>query len=216
VTDTSAGSLVALAGLGAFHGINPGMGWLFAVALGLQEGKREAVWRALLPLGAGHGLAVGAAVVVAAVSGLVLSGELLKYVVAALLILLGCQRLIRHRHPRFGGMRVGMAGLTAWSFLMATAHGAGLMVVPVVLGMGATALQAQPIGHVHVAGPVVGMRDAVTATLVHGAAYLAVTAAIAVIVYEKVGLGLLRKAWINLDFLWAIALIVTGLVTLVV
>ena len=214
--DASIGSLATLAGLGAFHGINPGMGWLFAVALGLQEGRRGAVWRALLPLGAGHGLAVAATVLIAVASGLVLSGELLKYIVATLLILLGCQRLVRHRHPRVAGMRVGMAGLTVWSFLMATAHGAGLMVVPVVLGMGATAVAAEPICHVHAAGPAVGMHAALAATLVHGAAYLAVTAAIAVIVYEKVGLGLLRKAWINLDFFWAIALIVTGLLTVLV
>src|SRR3970282_1093788 len=90
--------------LGAFHGINPGMGWLFAVARGLQEGRRLEVWRALLPLATGPTLGLGA------------------------------RRLIRHRHPRLGGMRVGMAGLTSWSFLMATAHGAGLMVVPVLLG----------------------------------------------------------------------------------
>jgi hypothetical protein len=211
--DLSLFSLGTLAGLGAFHGVNPGMGWLFAVALGLQEGRRGAVWRALVPLGAGHGLAIGVAVVVAAAMDVVLSGDVVKYIAALLLVLLGCERLVRHRHPRFGGMRIGAVGLTVWSFLMATAHGAGLMVVPVVLGM-----QAAPEGaacHIHGAPPATASA-ALAATLVHGVAYLAVTAVIAIVVYEKVGLGLLRRAWINLDFFWAVALIITGLITAIV
>jgi hypothetical protein len=211
--DLSLFTLGTLAGLGAFHGVNPGMGWLFAVALGLQEGRRGAVWRALVPLGAGHGLAIGVAVVVAAAMDVVLSGDVVKYIAALLLVLLGCERLVRHRHPRFGGMRIGAVGLTVWSFLMATAHGAGLMVVPVVLGM-----QAAPEGaacHIHGAPPATASA-ALAATLVHGVAYLAVTAVIAIVVYEKVGLGLLRRAWINLDFFWAVALIITGLITAIV
>src|SRR5262245_50665605 len=124
-------SLYALmVGLGAFHGLNPGMGWLFAVALGLQEGRRWAVWRAMLPLGLGHGLAVGVTVLVAVLAGAVMPMGALRVGVGVLLVGLGIAKLMRHRHPRYGGMRVGMAGLTAWSFLMASAHGAGVMVVP--------------------------------------------------------------------------------------
>ncbi|HEY8551391.1 MAG TPA: hypothetical protein VIL35_15650 [Vicinamibacterales bacterium] len=206
-------SLAALAGLGAFHGINPGMGWLFAVALGLQENRRAAVWKALLPLGTGHALAVAAVVLVAAAGRMVLAGDAVKYGTGVLLLLLGVQRLVRHRHPRFGGMRVGLAGLTAWSFLMATAHGAGLMVVPHVPGMAAAPAEGAAC---HTAAAGVNGMAAVTATVVHALAYLGVTALIAVFVYERVGLGLLRRAWINLDFLWALALLGTGLLTMLV
>ncbi len=196
----------ALLMLGAFHGMNPGMGWLFAVALGMQEHRAAAVWRALAPLTLGHVLAIGAALLTAVVAGVALPANVLKYAVAALLIGLGALRLLRHRHPRLGGMRVGMARLTAWSFLMATAHGAGLMVVPVFLGMAAPA----EAGHsCHTAGAATGL----AATAVHGAGYLIVTAAVAWIVFEKLGLGLLRKAWVNLDVIWAAALVATGAVT---
>src|SRR5215831_3937949 len=121
--------------LGAFHGINPGMGWLFAVALGMQERELGAVWRALIPLTLGHGLAIGAVVLVAAAAGIALPAASFKLPVAFTLGALGIYRLIRHSHFTGGGMRVGFRGLTAWSFLMATCHGAGLMVLPLFLGM---------------------------------------------------------------------------------
>jgi hypothetical protein len=126
------GTLIAL---GAFHGINPGMGWLFAVALGMQERRRGAVLRALVPLGVGHALAVAGAVGIAVAIGFVIPLGWLRWPIAAVLVSLGVLRLFRHRHPRWGGMRVSTGGLTMWSFLMATAHGAGLMVVPVFIGM---------------------------------------------------------------------------------
>ena len=112
--------------LGAFHGINPGMGWLFAVALGMQERRQTAVWRALIPLTLGHGLAIGAVVLVAVAAGVAVPAASLKLPVAVALVALGVFRLVRHRHFRGGGMRVGVWGLTVWSFLMATCHGAGL------------------------------------------------------------------------------------------
>lgn len=114
----------ALALLGAVHGLNPGMGWLFAVARGLQERDRRAVWGALLPLAAGHALAIAAAIAVAAVLGLALPADGLRWMVAATLLIFGLLRLRRHRHPRGMGMRVGAGDLTLWSFLMASAHGA--------------------------------------------------------------------------------------------
>src|SRR5690242_9954416 len=125
--------------LGAFHGINPGMGWLFAVALGLQERRLGAVWRALIPLTLGHALAIAVAVLVAVVAGAALPVASLRLPVAVTLGTLGGYRLVRHRHFTGGGMRVGMGGLTTWSFLMATCHGAGLMVLPTFLGMAAPA-----------------------------------------------------------------------------
>lgn len=205
--DHDLSSLVVLAGLGAFHGVNPGMGWLFAVALGLQEDSRRAVWRALGPLGVGHALAVAAVTVVAMISGLVVPPHVLQSAVGALLIGLGLSRVARHRHPRFGGMRVGLAGLTIWSCLMATAHGAGLMVVPVVMGMSHG-------GDASHAPATAAATTALAATLAHGLGYLLVTGAIAVVVFEKVGLRLLRHAWLNIDLIWAVALVVTGLVTI--
>ena len=137
--ETTLASLLTLAGLGAFHGLNPGMGWLFAVALGMQEAKRSAVWRALIPLTLGHGLAIAAAIGVAMIAGTALTPAMLRWPVAVLLVSLGIRQLYRHLHPRWAAMRVGMGGLTLWSFLMASAHGAGLMVLPVFLSMTAAA-----------------------------------------------------------------------------
>jgi hypothetical protein len=198
--------------LGAFHGVNPGMGWLFAVALGMQERRSAAVWRALPPLAAGHALAIGAALAVASAAGVVISVSRIRWPVAALLIGMGVYRLFRHRHPRGGSMRVGAAGLTTWSFLMASAHGAGLMVVPVFLG-----LSSPGAGFSCHGGTVTGAEGAWTATLatgLHGVGYLLVTAVAAWAVYAKLGVGLIRKAWINLDLIWAAALIATGGFTL--
>jgi hypothetical protein len=203
---------LTLAGLGAFHGLNPGMGWLFAVALGMQEGKRSAMWRALLPLALGHGLAIAAAIAVAMLAGTALSPKVLRWPVALLLAALGVRQLYRHVHPRWAAMRVGMGGLTLWSFLMASAHGAGLMVLPVFLSM--TAAAEGPSCHAR--GASAHAAAGAAATLAHGAGYLAVTALAAWIVVDRVGLGLLRKAWINLDVIWAGALIVTACLTLLV
>jgi hypothetical protein len=200
-----------LIGLGAFHGINPGMGWLFAVALGMQEHRRDAVLRALVPLGAGHALAVAGAVGAALAAGTVIPLGWLRWAVAGVLVSLGVLRSLRHRHPRLAGMRVSMDGLMVWSFLMATAHGAGLMVVPVFVGMS----MADQGGHTHhMAATGTGAGTALLATGLHAVGYFAVTAFMAVLVFEKLGVGILRRAWINLDVIWAAALIVTGIVTL--
>jgi hypothetical protein len=198
-----------LLALGAFHGVNPGMGWLFAVALGMQERARRAVWRALLPLGIGHALAVALAIAVALAVGTVVPVESLRWPVGGVLIAFGVSRLIRHKHPRWASMRVGMGGLTLWSFLMASVHGAGLMVVPVYLTMAASAGT-----DCHATGAATTPSAALTATAVHAAGYLVVTGVIAVVVFEKLGLGLLRRAWVNLDLIWAMALIATGLASL--
>ena len=199
--------------LGAFHGINPGMGWLFAVALGMQERRLGAVWRALIPLTLGHALAIGAVVLAAAAAGVAMPAASLKLPVAVTLGAMGVYRLVRHKHFTGGGMRVGMRGLTVWSFLMATCHGAGLMVLPAFLGMAAPAHGASCHG---AAAASANAAAAATATLVHGAGYLLVTAFLAWLVFEKVGVGILRKAWFNLDFIWAAALIATGVLTVAV
>ena len=192
--------------LGMFHGINPGMGWLFAVALGMQERSRRAVWWALVPLTLGHALAMAAVVAVAVLLGVAMPAETLKWPVAATLAGLGVYRLYRHQHVRGAGMRVGMMGLTGWSFLMASCHGAGLMVLPFLLRI--TTVSAHTGHHHAAAGP-----DAIAGTAVtilHMAGYLVVTALVAVVVYERLGLHLLRKLWFNLDLVWAAALIATA------
>lgn len=211
---------LGLAGLGALHGINPGMGWLFAVALGLQERKGSAVWRALPPLALGHGLAIAAVLALAVAAEWVIPLDGLRWIVAGLLLTLGVYRLFRHGHPRYGGMQVGARELTLWSFLMASAHGAGLMVLPIALGMRRDQGMAAPgphSGHGNHLEPIsmaaAGGFDAVPIALVHTLAYLLVTGLVALIVYRKLGLRLLRTAWINLDLIWAGALILTAIVT---
>lgn len=192
MTDAAAASWPALLALGAGHGINPAMGWLFAVALGLQRGSRRAVWSALGPLAVGHAAAIASAIIAAGVVGLVLPLATLRWVTAGLLVCLGGYRLVRARHITYGGMRANGRELAGWSFLMASAHGAGLMVLPLVLGEWSGLLAA----------------------LVHSAGYLLVTGAIAALVYERIGLGFLRRGWINLDLVWAAALVITGLATM--
>ena len=206
-------SLVMLASMGAFHGINPGMGWLFAVALGMQERRRGAVLRALVPLGAGHALAVAGAVAAAAAMGGVVPMQAMRWTIAGVLITLGVMRLFRHGHPRWVGMRVGAGRLTLWSFLMATAHGAGLMVVPVFVGM---SLADGPHAHHAAASASTTASAALVATGVHALSYLAVTAFVAVLVFERLGVGMLRRAWFNLDLVWAVALMASGVATLMV
>ena len=193
--------------LGAYHGLNPGMGWLFAVALGMQEQSSQAVVRSLVPIALGHAAAIAAAISFAGLVQVVLPIQYVKIVVAVTLIGLGLYRLIRNRHFAWSKMRVRFHELTFWSFLMASAHGAGLMVLPVVLGL--TPANAGPMDHMHSAAM---QETGVWATIVHTAGYLLVTALLALLMYRKFGLSILRKAWFNVDLLWAAALIITGCV----
>ena len=201
--------------LGAYHGLNPGMGWLFAVALGMQEQKGNAVIRSLVPIAIGHALAIGSVVLTAILLGRTLPLASIRYSVAAILVGLGIFCLMRHWHPRWVRMRVGFRDLTVWSFLMASAHGAGFMVVPVLLGSSTVEAPGGMRGHDQMsmtASPLAG----ILATGVHTIAYLAVTGLIAWLVYRKLGLAVLRKTWFNFDLLWAGALVVTGVVTLLI
>ena len=201
-----------MAFLGAYHGINPGMGWLFAVALGLQQGSARGVWRALPPIVAGHAAAVAMVLLVAGAAQLIVPFDVLRFVVASVLIALGLYRLRRHGHPRFGGMQVGLRDLAVWSFLMASAHGAGLMLVPLLIGGGAVEA-AVPDGLSHHASALAGPLLGLMATTVHMVGYLGVTSLVAWTVYHKVGLRILRSAWFNIDLIWAGALVVAGLLT---
>jgi hypothetical protein len=201
--------------LGAFHGLNPGMGWLFAVALGMQEHKGSAVLRSLLPIAIGHALAIGSVVLTAVFLGMTLPLIAIRYFVAAVLVGLGIFCLVRHQHPRWVRMRVGFRDLTVWSFLMASAHGAGLMVVPVLLGSTAVEAHGPMAGHNHLS-PTTSPLAGILATGVHTFAYLAVTGLLAWVVYRKLGLALLRKAWFNFDLVWAGALVATGVLTILI
>ena len=213
---------LALIALGAYHGLNPAMGWLFAVALGLQEGRREAVVKAFWPIALGHAAAV--ALVVVAVLGLqvVVPLEVLKYVGAVALIAFGLYKLIRRKHPRWVGMQVGFRDLTLWSFIMASAHGAGLMLVPVLLKLSGTMQQMEHQAHEHWGHSVhllltnpAALAD-LAAVGVHTAAMFAVMGAVAMVVYEKLGVMILKRIWYNVDLLWAGALVGAGIITLVI
>jgi hypothetical protein len=203
---------VVLLVLGAFHGLNPGMGWLFAVALGLQEQRRATVFRALVPIALGHALSITAVLVVVGGIQVVVPERVVHYVSAAVLGAFGLYRLLRARHPRWVGMRVDFKDLVLWSFLMASAHGAGLMLVPILLQW-----PAQDNGHARLittlSPQVIANSPALlmAAVGVHTLSMLLVTAAVAGLVYEKLGLAILRQAWFNIDLVWALALIVSGL-----
>jgi hypothetical protein len=204
--------------LGAYHGLNPGMGWLFAVALGMQQKSASAVWQALIPIAAGHFVAIGVVVAAAAIAGAVLPLLYVKIAAACVLFAFGIYRLLRKSHPRWGGMQIGFRDLCIWSFLMASAHGAGFMLLPILLKMSAlhsAAGVADSAHHLHALGFATPW-TAPIALLVHTLGYLFVTGLIAFVVYEKVGLEVLRKSWVNLDLIWSVALIVTAIFTLLI
>jgi hypothetical protein len=194
-----------LAGLGAFHGINPAMGWLFAVALGLHRHSRAVVVGALAPIAFGHVLSITVVVAAVLLLGFVVDQQLLRHAAGALLIAWALYHaLYGSRHRVRVGMTAGFAGLAAWSFLMASAHGAGLMLIPVVLPM---CLAASPSGELTTGAVPI----AAAAVGVHSLAMLAVTGAVALVVYQWVGVAFLRRGWVNLDLVWSIALVATGL-----
>jgi len=194
---------LAMVGFGAFHGLNPGMGWLFALALGLQQRRARAIWVSLAPIALGHAssLVLVAALVLAL--GTLVSMAALEIAAAVVLVSFGAYKLrTYYRHPRWVGMRVGLRDLYVWSFLMATAHGAGLMVAPILVDVvGASGSPAS----LRAASGDLGL-----AVALHTGAMLVVMALIAWVVYRKLGLAVLRRSWINFDFLWAIALLVVG------
>lgn len=201
---------LALAGLGAFHGLNPGTGWLFAVAIGLQERSRSALLCALGPIALGHAASV---LVIAGLVGVfesVLATRLVAIGGGVVLVGFGLWRALSKRHFRWAGMRLTPAQLTSWSFLMSSIHGAGLMLLPVLVA-GPT-----PAGHSHLETAGASLWTGLGATLVHTVAMVAVAGTIALLVYEIVGLRILQSAWINLDRIWAYALVVAGVATVAV
>ncbi|MDQ4078016.1 MAG: hypothetical protein M3220_17435 [Chloroflexota bacterium] len=209
---------LTLALLGAYHGINPAVGWLFAVALGLQERSRAAVVRAFAPIALGHAASIAVMVAVVAAAQTVVSPTMLRVVGASALVLFGFYKLLAPMsHPRWVGMRVNFRDLTMWSFLMATAHGAGLMLVPILLQLPNDASSMTHGAHAEHTQMVsaMGVMPAadIVAVVIHTAAMFLVMGVIALVVYEKIGLAILRRAWFNLDRIWAGALIGAGALT---
>jgi len=209
---------LTLFGLGAFHGINPAMGWLFAVGLGLQEQKRAAVLRALPPIVLGHALSIGVIIAAVLLARISVPQLALKIAAAAILFAFGLYRLFRSRHPNWVGMRVGFGDLTLWSFVMASAHGAGLMLVPLFIKTpsqpraphgGAMALHTHATHGFEFAN--LSTPALLTSSIaIHTLGYLLVTGLVAIVVYERLGVGILRRAWFNVDVFWMLALMIAG------
>jgi hypothetical protein len=197
---------LTLVGLGAFHGLNPAMGWLFAVALGLHRQSRAIVFVSLLPIAAGHALSIAAVAGLLAVAGFLVPHDAVRTGAGLLLIAWAAYHWrFGHRHRVRFGMRTGLWGLAVWSFLMATAHGAGLMLWPVIMP---ACLESST-------GPL----EPLAATLlmsaaIHTMAMAATTIIIAGLVYEWLGVGVLRRAWVNVDAVWIAALCITGMLLL--
>jgi hypothetical protein len=192
---------------GVFHGLNPAMGWPLAVANGLSARRGSAVFATLVPLGAGHLLAMAVALLpFALLDDLLIHGQALRLGAGAMLLLFGAYKLAVRRHPR-ALARIRPTQLVGWSFLMASAHGAGLMLVPVTLGLCVSA----PAGHAALATMMrSGLATALGVALVHTLAMLASGVAIAWLVYRYLGLQFLRRAWFNLDALWGASLVIAG------
>ncbi len=194
---------LAVAGLGAFHGLNPAMGWLFAVALGMHRHSRRVVLTSLPPMAAGHALSIWLVAASVMAMGTAVDPRAVRVIAGVLLLLWAAYHgLYGHRHRVRVGMKTGFAGLVLWSFLMATAHGAGLMLLPALIPL-CTGM------------PVFGQASlllSLAAVGVHTLATLAVTGLVALLVYDWLGLAFLRRGWINFDLLWSGALVLTGLV----
>ncbi|WP_433342020.1 hypothetical protein [Micromonospora sp. CA-111912] len=205
---------LALAGLGAFHGLNPAMGWLFAVGRGLQERSRRMLVTSLLPIALGHLASVGLVAALVSATRSVVASTTVAVAGGVLLVGFGLWQLLSRRHFRWAGMRPSNAQLAGWSFLMSSAHGAGLMLLPVLLAEPAAAG-----GHAGHAGQLsatpAGALPGLAAAGVHTVAMFGVALAAAVAVYEVLGVGVLRRAWFNVDRLWAWVLVVAGVITVV-
>ena len=200
---------LALAGLGAFHGLNPSMGWLFAVALGMHRNDERIVWMSVGPIALGHALSVALVAAAFLWVGLLIDARALRIACGVVLIAWALYHWrYGHRHRVRFGMQIGLIGLGVWSFLIATAHGAGLMLWPALMPL-CIGASAEP-------GPGGPVATALLGVGLHTAAMLFVTAAMAIAVYRWIGLALLRRAWINVDLVWTWALIAAGASLLVI
>ncbi len=215
---------LAMVGFGAYHGLNPGMGWLFALSVGLQRQSERAIWLSLLPIAAGHAASLLLVAVLVIAGAQFLSTSLLEIATAITLLGFGLYKIVNYyRHPRWVGMKVGMRDLAWWSFLMAVAHGAGLMIAPFLLGMAAAggdhaahaAHAASATAVASSAAPAAAASSSsglpiLLSVTVHTASMLVVMALVAWVVYKRFGLAILRRRWVNFDLIWAAALLIVG------
>jgi hypothetical protein len=201
---------LGVVGFGIYHGLNPAMGWPLAVANGLAARRDAAVFATVLPLGVGHLMAMAVVLVPFALLAWYVEWSRAIRVAAGLLVIaFGVLRLVRPRHPRFLA-RVPPTRLAWWSFLMATAHGAGLMLVPIALGLCAS----QASDHNHLAAGD-GIATALWVALVHSAVMMACGLALAWAVYRWLGLRFVTRSWFNLEAAWAASLVLTGAIAVV-
>jgi hypothetical protein len=211
------GLWLAVIAFGIYHGLNPAMGWPLAVANGLTAKRDAAVFATAWPLGAGHFFAMAIVLVpFALLAWYVEWGRAVRFGAGGLVLLFGIYRLIDRRHPRLLA-RVRPTQLTWWSFLMATAHGAGLMLVPLALSLCApvgVAASSSLSGH---AASMALMRSgftmAIAVSVVHTLAMIAAGLGVAWVVYRYLGLRFLTRAWLNLETIWGATLVVTGAVS---
>ncbi|WP_370738218.1 hypothetical protein [Roseovarius albus] len=203
----------AVVASGLYHGLNPGMGWPLAVSAALMDRKYGNLYKALLALAFGHLLAMLAILLPFSVMITLLEWQREIQIGAALLVIgLGVYLLINRRHPRFLS-RVPPTRLALWSFLAAMAHGAGLMLVPIYLGICGLSVKDTS----HAAATSLMSENTATALMVALAHTLAMTAAgglLAVGVYHWLGLRFLSKGWFNLNVVWALSLILVGVISL--
>jgi hypothetical protein len=195
--------------LGVYHGINPAMGWPLAVANGMAERRARSVFAALLPLGGGHFMAIAIALAPFAwLSWYAQWNHAIRIGAGTVVLLFGAFKLINRRHPRMLA-RIPPSRLAWWSFLMASAHGAGLMLVPFMLGLcstpapGATAAVMNFMARAN-------LGTAVLVAAVHALASLLAGISMAWVVYRYLGLRFLRRAWLNLDVAWGASLVLAG------
>jgi hypothetical protein len=202
---------LVLVALGAFHGLNPAMGWLFVVALGLYERSRSVVLISLIPIAIGHAAAIAVVVYAVVGLGMAIDEGVFRILSGVLLIAWGAYHLLYgHRHRMHIGLKTGLLGLGAWSFMMATAHGAGMMLIPVLMPLEHAAMLDQGGEHAHHMVATTSLWIATLAVIVHSFAMLIVTGAVALVVYQWIGLDFLRRGWINLDVIRSAALIGIG------
>ncbi len=210
---TTAGLWLAVVASGLYHGVNPGMGWPLAVSAGLMGRGRRDLLAALVPLAAGHLLAMLAVLLPFTVMLSLIDWQREIRIGAALLVLgFGVFRLTNRRHPR-ALARIPPSRLALWSFAIALAHGAALMLLPIYLGI--CALGELDAAHRASATLIAG--DAGTAVLVslaHTLAMIAAGGAMALIAEAWLGLALIARSWVDLDLVWAASLILIGAITL--
>ena len=207
-------SVTALVLLGVYHGLNPGMGWLFAVARGLQKRSRAELLRSLVPLGIGHEASIALVALAYEAGATFVATGVLSVAAAAVMVGVGVYLLLRRRHMRWVGMNLRAHQLALWSFLMSSAEGAGLMLVPVLRNQSGPV--PDEVAGLHSHSLIAGMLHGLWAAGIHGAATVTTMGIVALLVFSITGLGFLQRLWFNVDRIWAGALVVAGMVTLFV